>query len=159
MREHGLSPNQLRLYVATTDSDHDEPIFPNLAADMAPDGPNQLWVADITYVAIAIGFVYLAAMLRLPRRDPGCLVTPGCRLNAVVDLLEERFLLLDLAFSREAQFEFVHDHRSQIGKLLNVGRGDRAWGSVDDAQCSEVMSIMGLKRNSGVETQSELARH
>src|SRR4051812_5859371 len=37
--------------------------LPNLAADMAPDGPNQLWVADITYVAIATGFVYLAAIL------------------------------------------------------------------------------------------------
>src|SRR5215210_6974242 len=48
---------------ATTDSDHDEPIFPNLTADMAPDGPNQLWVADITYVAIAIGFVYVAVIL------------------------------------------------------------------------------------------------
>ena len=47
MREHGLSPKQRRRYVATTDSDHDEPIFPILAADMAPDGPNQLWVADI----------------------------------------------------------------------------------------------------------------
>ena len=63
MREHGLSPKQPRRHVATTDSDHDEPIFPNLAADMAPDGPNQLWVADITYVAIATGFVYLAAIL------------------------------------------------------------------------------------------------
>jgi putative transposase len=63
MREHGLSPRQRRRYVTTTDSDHDEPIFPNLAADMAPDGPNQLWVADITYVAIATGFVYLAAIL------------------------------------------------------------------------------------------------
>jgi len=63
MREHGLSPKQRRRYVATTDSDHDEPIFPNVAADMAPDGPNQLWVADITYVAIATGFVYLAAIL------------------------------------------------------------------------------------------------
>src|SRR5215211_655312 len=62
-REHGLSPKQRRRYVTTTDSDHDEPIFPNLAADMAPDGPNQLWVADITYVAIATGFVYLAAIL------------------------------------------------------------------------------------------------
>ena len=30
---------------------------------MQLDGPNQLWVADITYVAIAIGFVYLAAIL------------------------------------------------------------------------------------------------
>jgi len=35
MREHGLSPKQRRRYVTTTDSDHDEPIFPNLAADMA----------------------------------------------------------------------------------------------------------------------------
>ena len=63
MREHGLSPKQRRRYVTTTDSDHDEPIFPNLAADMAPDGPDSLWVADITYVAIATGFVYLAAIL------------------------------------------------------------------------------------------------
>ena len=36
MREHGLPPKQRRRYVTTTDSDHDEPIFPNLAADMAP---------------------------------------------------------------------------------------------------------------------------
>jgi len=63
MREYDLQPRLRRRYVATTDSDHDEPIFPNLAADMAPDGPNQLWVADITYVAIATGFVYLAAIL------------------------------------------------------------------------------------------------
>src|SRR3954464_236458 len=63
MREHGLSPKQRRRYVATTDTAHDEPIFPNLAADMAPDGPNQLWVADITYVAIAAGFVYVAVIL------------------------------------------------------------------------------------------------
>jgi putative transposase len=63
MREHDLSPKQRRRHVATTDSDHDEPLFPNLAADMAPDGPNQLWLADITYVAIATGFVYLAVIL------------------------------------------------------------------------------------------------
>src|SRR4051812_27647820 len=46
MREHDLQPKQR--HVATTNSDHDEPIFPNLAADMVPEGPNQLWVADIT---------------------------------------------------------------------------------------------------------------
>ncbi len=49
--------------VATTDGDHDLPIFPNLSKDMVPDGPNQLWVADITYVAITIGFVYVAVIL------------------------------------------------------------------------------------------------
>src|SRR3974377_1906581 len=63
MREHALNPKQHRRFIATTDSDHDYPIFPDLANNMAPDGPNQLWVADITYVAIATGFVYLAAIL------------------------------------------------------------------------------------------------
>jgi putative transposase len=63
MREHDLQPRRRRRYVATTDSDHDAPIFPNLAPDVVVSGPNQLWVADITYIAIAAGFVYLAAIL------------------------------------------------------------------------------------------------
>lgn len=63
MREHALNPKQRRRFIATTDSDHNDPIFPNRAKSMMLDGPNQLWVADITYVAIATGFVYLAAIL------------------------------------------------------------------------------------------------
>jgi putative transposase len=57
MREHGLTVRPGRRFVATTDSDHDGPIFPNLAKDVVPTGPNQLWVADITYIAITVGFV------------------------------------------------------------------------------------------------------
>ena len=49
--------------MATTDSGHDGPIFPDLAKDAAPDRPNQLWVADLTYVAVPGGFVCLAAIL------------------------------------------------------------------------------------------------
>ena len=63
MQENGLSVRPRRRFVATTDSDHDGPIFPNLAKDVVPTGLNQLWVADITYIAIAVGFVYLAAIL------------------------------------------------------------------------------------------------
>jgi len=63
MREHDLQPKRRRRYVATTDSDHDSPIFPDRARDMVVGGPNQLWVADITHIAIATGFVYLAAIL------------------------------------------------------------------------------------------------
>jgi len=63
MREHDLQPRRRRRYIATTDSDHDAPIFPNLAPDVVVTGPNQLWVADITYIAITTGFVYLAAIL------------------------------------------------------------------------------------------------
>jgi putative transposase len=60
MREH---PKQRRRYVVTTDSEHDSPIFKNLTKGLALERPNQLWVADLTYVAIPSGFVYLAAIL------------------------------------------------------------------------------------------------
>ena len=63
MREHDLQPKQRRRYVVTTDSDHAGPIYPDLAKGVVPDRPNQLWVADLTYVAIPGGFVYLAAIL------------------------------------------------------------------------------------------------
>jgi putative transposase len=55
MREHALQPRIRRRFVATTDSDHDGPIFPNLAKDLVPSGPNQLWVCDITYGAPRLG--------------------------------------------------------------------------------------------------------
>jgi putative transposase len=63
MREHALNPKRRRRFTATTDSGHNYPIYPNLAANMTLDGPNQLWVADITYVAITASFVYLAVIL------------------------------------------------------------------------------------------------
>jgi putative transposase len=47
----------------TTLSRHDYPVVPNLARRLAPTGLDQLWVADITYVRLAEGFVYLAAVL------------------------------------------------------------------------------------------------
>ena len=63
MREHDLNPRRGRRFTRTTDSDHDGPIFPFVARDFEVHGPDQLWVADLTYVAIASGFVYLAVIL------------------------------------------------------------------------------------------------
>ena len=48
---------------ATTDSDHGWRVWPNLARKLVPMAVNQLWVADITYVRLAEGFVYLAVIL------------------------------------------------------------------------------------------------
>ena len=63
MREHDLQPKARRRFARTTNSDHDQPIFPDRTKELTVDGPNQLWVADLTYVAIAVGFVYLAVIL------------------------------------------------------------------------------------------------
>ena len=43
MRELDLQPKRRRRFVATTDSDHDGPIFPNLTRGFRPTGPDQLW--------------------------------------------------------------------------------------------------------------------
>jgi putative transposase len=63
MREQDLRVRPKRRFVVTTDSDHHGPIFPDLAKDLAPTGPDQLWVADLTYIRVLSGFVYLAVIL------------------------------------------------------------------------------------------------
>src|SRR5436305_1379560 len=49
--------------VRTTDIDHPFPRYPNLVADLAVVRPDQVWVADITYVRVRVEFVYLAAVM------------------------------------------------------------------------------------------------
>lgn len=70
MREEGIAGRQRRRYrVRTTDSDHDQPVAPNrLAEAAAPNQPNQQWVGDITYIATAQGWLYLAAVMDLYSR-------------------------------------------------------------------------------------------
>jgi putative transposase len=47
----------------TTDSRHKFKIVANLARGLEPTGLDQLWVADITYIRLAEGFVYLAVVV------------------------------------------------------------------------------------------------
>lgn len=49
--------------ISTTDSNHGYPRYPNLAKEMKLTEINQLWVADITYIRITRGFVYLAMVM------------------------------------------------------------------------------------------------
>jgi transposase InsO family protein len=53
----------------TTDSEHDQPIAPNLLQERAaPQKPNEVWVADITYIPTAQGHLFLAAVMDLYSR-------------------------------------------------------------------------------------------
>jgi transposase InsO family protein len=64
MREDNLLCLRRRKFVvATTNSNHTRPVYPNLARGMALTGINQLWVADITYIRLELEFVYLAVVL------------------------------------------------------------------------------------------------
>ncbi len=63
MRESDLLCRARRKRVKTTDSKHPFPKYPNLIKDVVVSGMNQVWLADITYIRIRNGFVYLAAIL------------------------------------------------------------------------------------------------
>jgi transposase InsO family protein len=63
MREDNLLSLRKRKFVVTTDSSHGRLVYPNLIAGLVPTAPNQVWVADITYVRLLEEFIYLAVVL------------------------------------------------------------------------------------------------
>ena len=65
MREQSLQCQIKRRWVKTTDSEHGYRVYPNLLKGLEVRGRNQVWVADITYIRILTGFLYLAVVLDL----------------------------------------------------------------------------------------------
>jgi len=63
MRDSDLICQVRRKWVKTTDSRHRFHRYPNLIKGMVISRLNQVWLADITYIRIRTGFVYLAAIL------------------------------------------------------------------------------------------------
>lgn len=75
MRLAGLNSRPRRRFrpVSLTDSQHDLPVAPNRLRELAPpQQPDAVWVADITYVETAEGWLYVAGVLdRCTRRCVG----------------------------------------------------------------------------------------
>ena len=64
MAELGLCGRHKRRFVKTTDSNHDEPVAANrLQRDFTATRPDQKWLADITYIRLTEGRLYLAVVL------------------------------------------------------------------------------------------------
>jgi len=78
MRESDLLCRVKRRWTKTTDSKHGFPRYPNLTKGMCVGRLNQVWLADITYIRIRTGFVYLAAILdAYSRRVIGYAISTG----------------------------------------------------------------------------------
>lgn len=60
LRENDLLVKRKRQFVYTTQSNHRFRVYTNLIKEMEVNGPNQLWVSDITYLRTREGFCYLA---------------------------------------------------------------------------------------------------
>jgi hypothetical protein len=63
MAEMGLKGKAPVRRRRTTDSRHDFPRYPNLVEGLEVTRPDQVWVADITYVRLRDEFIYLAVVM------------------------------------------------------------------------------------------------
>lgn len=63
MEELNLTGEAPKRTTRTTNSNHAFPRFPNLVKDLEISRPDQVWVADITYIRLRREFVYLAVIM------------------------------------------------------------------------------------------------
>jgi putative transposase len=63
MRELGLQTKTKRRKRQTTNSQHTFPRYDNLVSEFEIEYPDQVWVADITYIHLRTEFVYLAVVM------------------------------------------------------------------------------------------------
>jgi putative transposase len=88
MRVHGLLARPPRRFIATSDGACGA-VFPNRVAGFTPTAPDQLWVADLTYIALRSGFVFLAAILdAFSRRVIGYALAPHMGAQLTLSALE-----------------------------------------------------------------------
>jgi putative transposase len=127
MREEELiCRRKKRFKPVTTQSDHNLKVYPNLARDLNVTGLNQLWLADITYIHLGAGFVYLAAIIDLFSRK--CI---GWSLSRTIDT-QLTLDALNMAIAARRQFDLSklvhHSDRGvqyaaedYIERLLEIG--------------------------------------
>ena len=136
MREAGLvGASHRRGGPVTTRRDADARPAPDLVdRDFAASGPNQLWVADITYVPTAAGFLYLAVVLDAwSRRIVGWAMANHLRTQLVLDAM-------DMAVGQRRPRDVIH-HSDQGSQYTSLAFGKRcgeagvrpSMGSVGDA--------------------------
>jgi putative transposase len=68
MHELGIMGKAPEKKPRTTDSGHAYPRYPNLVEDLKVTRPDEVWVADITYIRLRKEFVYLAVLMDIYTR-------------------------------------------------------------------------------------------
>jgi len=135
MRLHGIVGVTRRKYHGTTRRDPAAPVAPDLVArTFTAERPDQLWVADITYIPTWAGFLYLAIVLDVcSRRIVGWAMGTSLATDLVVDAL-------NMAIGQRRPTAVIH-HSDQGCQYTSVQFGRRcrevgvrpSMGSVGDA--------------------------
>jgi putative transposase len=116
LRQMGLTRSVGKVRVQTTDSHHPHARYPNRIKGLQVTRPDQVWVADITYIRLGWRFIYLAVILDAYSR--------AVRGWALSRSLEQQLTLdaLELALTKATPFIFHSDQGSQYAAWLHTER-------------------------------------
>lgn len=148
MRAKGLAAKRKRRFVVTTDSTHGLPVFPNLYRNLIPTQPDKVWVADITYVRLAVGFAYLAVILDgCSRRVVGYALakhmTTRLTLAALEVAIENRKPAPGLIHHSDQGSQYVAaDYRAKLAEHGILGSMSRKANPDDNAQAESFMKTI-----------------
>ena len=152
MRKAGLRGVCRRRHIRTTQrSSSARPAADLVDRKFDADGPNQLWVADITYIPTWAGFLYLAAVLDVwNRRIVGWAMASHLRKELVL-------AALDMAIEQQRPHDVIH-HSDQGSQYTSIEFGARcreagvrpSMGSVgdcfDNAMCESFFATLECER-------------
>ncbi len=153
MQQKGLCGRQKgRHRVQTTDSRHDQPIAPNRLAE-APKAtaPNQLWVADITYIETLEGWLYLAGVLDLySRKIVGWAMSERIDTSLVLSALDMALLHRqppsNLLFHTDRGVQYASgDFRQALSQASLVASMSRKGNCYDNAFMESFWSTLKLE--------------
>jgi transposase InsO family protein len=132
MRQAGLVARSSHRCVRTTRQQRDAAVAPNrLARQFHTDAPNQVWVADITYLATRAGWLYLAVVLDLyARRVVGWSMQPR----------------LTSELAQTALKNALAHRRPPVGLLHHSDRGSTYTSQAYQAQVQQAGALASMSR-------------
>ncbi len=145
MQEESLLCQLKRRWVATTDSRHELGSYRNRIKDLVVTRLNQVWVADLTYVRLPRGFVYLAAILDACSRK-----VIGWALSRWIDTAVALRALEHALATRVVGAGLIHhsDHGVQSASLDHVRRREEHGIAISMAAIGIRMRARRRKRSS-----------
>ncbi|GEO28176.1 hypothetical protein AAC03nite_39610 [Alicyclobacillus acidoterrestris] len=149
MRENELRSRTVRKYKATTYSNHNYPVQENvLNQTFVAQRPNQVYMADITYIPTDEGWVYLASLMDLySRKIVGWRADARMTKELCIAALEQAFKRQSPAGSvlhhsdRGSQYA-SHDYQNKMQEYDMVGSMSRKGNCFDNACIESFHSII-----------------
>lgn len=149
MGEMGLRVNPRRKKRWTTDSRHTWPRYPNLVLNLEVTHPDQVWVSDITYIALRRESVFLAVLMDVyTRAIRGWHLSRGLDQSLTLTALERALLhghpeihhsdqggqYAALEYVRRLQVEHIAVSMADVGAAWQNGYAERLIRTIKDEE-------------------------